>query len=391
MLEATPATRRALLIANGEYHHPELRSLDAPVTDIQALGKLLERDDIGGYHVELSLNETKSRIERRIDQLLTDSERRDVALILFAGHGIKHENGQLYFASIDTEPEYLGSTAISANWLMQQMQASTVRRQIVMLDCCFGGAVARGVVWRGGGRVESGKYLEVPNLAHEGRGQVIVTSADATQFALEGGSLTGSLSMSHFMRALVDGLDSGNADRQPQDGLITIDELTDYLVTRLKELGSPQRPTKWVFGQISGDLVFARNPRALWHKPSEAEFTTKITIGDLSLQSSSWRAPWHDHVAGERGFPDERVYRIDVIVDAAGEMLDRISKVVYFMPPAWDTSPTVKTNRQDRFGLKELSWANVNVRVQVYERSEREPIELATFVHLEESGERLIV
>jgi len=255
--------RLALLIANAVYKHPELRKLNAPVHDVRALEALLARPDIGGYQPYVLVDEIKSKVVQAVVRILTDSGRDDTILIFFAGHGLKRDNGKLYFAVSDTEPKYLGGTAVSAGWLVEQMQESRVGSQIVLLDCCFGGAFARGYVWRGGpdARVESGKSLEIPNLEHSGRGQVVITSADAMQFAFEEGSLkVGQPHASHFMRVLVEGLQSGAADVD-NDGKVTVDELMRYLDSELKKAGSPQRPTKWTFGAAGGDLVFANNPR----------------------------------------------------------------------------------------------------------------------------------
>jgi Caspase domain/Trypsin-like peptidase domain len=254
-----PGKRIALLIANAEYQHDKLRKLITPQDDVQALKVLLTRPDIGGYQAQVLIDADKRSMERAIDRMLSMGEREDTVLIFFAGHGLKHENGKLYFAAIDTEPEFLGGTAVSAGWLTEQMQNSRVGYQIVLLDCCFGGAFARGNVWRGA-QMESGKALEVPDLELEGRGQVIITSADAMQFALEGGALDGKPPASHFVRALTEGLATGEADCNPRDGRITVDELASYLVRKMKILGSSQRPTKWTFGAVDGDLLFALNP-----------------------------------------------------------------------------------------------------------------------------------
>jgi uncharacterized caspase-like protein len=178
------ARRLALLIANSEYQDPELRKLNAPLNDVQRLAALLIRPEIGGYETQLVPNGTKSAVERMIDRMLRDAARDDTALIFFAGHGLKDDDGELYFAVADTESGYLGSTAVSAVWLRSQMQKSRVACQIVLLDCCFGGAFARGSVGRGD-QVESGRALEVPDLKQTGRGQVVITAADATQFAFE--------------------------------------------------------------------------------------------------------------------------------------------------------------------------------------------------------------
>jgi hypothetical protein len=199
--------RIALLIANAEYQYSDLSKLNAPHYDVEALEMLLRRHDIGRYETQVLVDGTKGAVERAIDQLLTGSESDDTALIFFAGHGLKADNGKLYFAAADTEPQYLAGTAVSANWLVEQMQDSQVRSQIVLLDCCFGGAFARSL-WRRGDRVESGEALKVPDLAQSGRGQVVITAADAMQFSFEEGTLKGNPPVSHFTRALVEGLET---------------------------------------------------------------------------------------------------------------------------------------------------------------------------------------
>jgi Caspase domain/Sel1 repeat len=278
--------RFALLLANANYQHVELRKLNAPHNDVQTLQDLLTRPEIGNYETELLIDGTKGQMERAINRVLTKGEREDTNLIFFAGHGIKHENGKLYFAAVDTEPEYLGGTAVSAAWLTEEMQNSKSGRQIILLDCCFGGAFARGNVWRGGDRIESGKALAVPDLEVEDRGQVVVASADAMQFAFEGQMLKGEPSASHFVRALKEGLETGDADSIPKDGKITIDELVSYLRKKMKELGSPQRPSKWTFGSVGGDLLFAYNPNS------------KVTIGsdELSTLPPDWNKQAQDYL-----------------------------------------------------------------------------------------------
>jgi Sel1 repeat len=74
------------------------------------------------------------------------------------------------------------------------------------------------------------------------------------------------------MQALTAGLETGEADRDPQDGLITIDELFAYLVEKLNVLGSPQRPSMSIFGAMGGELVFAYNPQARAAVGSELPF-----------------------------------------------------------------------------------------------------------------------
>ena len=52
----------ALLIANAEYQHAELRKLNAPQHDVETLAALLERPDIGGYQAQVLIDGTKGRL-----------------------------------------------------------------------------------------------------------------------------------------------------------------------------------------------------------------------------------------------------------------------------------------------------------------------------------------
>jgi uncharacterized caspase-like protein len=92
--------RLALLIANADYEHAELRKLKTPHGDVRALETLLTRPDIGGYQAQVLIDETKAATERAIDRMLVEADREDTVLIFFAGHGLKRENGKLYFAAV---------------------------------------------------------------------------------------------------------------------------------------------------------------------------------------------------------------------------------------------------------------------------------------------------
>ena len=94
--------RLALLIANAAYEHPELKKLVAPQNDVLALEILLTRPDIGSYRVQVLVNATTATMQRTIGRVLSEGKREDTIVLFFAGHGLKHANGKLYFAGIDT-------------------------------------------------------------------------------------------------------------------------------------------------------------------------------------------------------------------------------------------------------------------------------------------------
>lgn len=59
-----------------------------------------------------------------------------------------------------------------------------------------------------------------------------------------------------FTSALVEGLDTGDADRD-QDGYVGLDELYDYVFERVRQSTPHQTPGKWTF-DLQGDLHIAR-------------------------------------------------------------------------------------------------------------------------------------
>ena len=65
----------------------------------------------------------------------------DVALLFFAGHGYVDEKGDIREGFLATSDAHLAENVygISLNWLKRLLQHSPVQKQIVWLDCCFGG------------------------------------------------------------------------------------------------------------------------------------------------------------------------------------------------------------------------------------------------------------
>lgn len=53
----------------------------------------------------------------------------------------------------------------------------------------------------------------------------------------------------------------------------------------MKELGSPQRPSKWVFGSVGGDLLFARNPRVNVSVDSDASLILSVDWKEQTKQA----------------------------------------------------------------------------------------------------------
>jgi hypothetical protein len=133
--------------------------------------------------------------------------------------------------------------------LKEHVDRSLARRIVLLLDCCYSGAFARGMKAKSGERIDLEGQLD-------GRGSVVLTASTSTQEAFEDGEPTGGGAGSIFTDAVIEGLDSGAADTDG-DGEISIRELYDYVHYRVSERQPEQTPTISEF-HVEGDLVVAR-------------------------------------------------------------------------------------------------------------------------------------
>jgi Caspase domain len=248
--------RSALVVATSEYADARLAPLAGPGRDAEALEKVLGDAEIGGFEVQLALNAPLAELRTTLDSFFADAGRDDLLLVHFSGHGLKDDDGQLYLAAADTRIDRLMSTAIEAGWVSKLMSKSRSDKIALFLDCCFGGAFTTGLTHRAGLDTAGSKET------FGGTGRFVITASDAMQYSFEGGERVEGAEPepSPFTRALVEGLTTGEADRN-DDGFVSINELFDYLEDRVHQLSPAQTPTKSAFNQV-GDWVIAQSMKA---------------------------------------------------------------------------------------------------------------------------------
>jgi Caspase domain len=244
-------TRSALIVASDDYTDPGLRLLRAPARDAQALAAVLRDPRIGGFQVRTLLNQPAHEVTLAVEEFFADRRPDDLLLVHFSCHGVKDEDGELYFAAANTQLRRLGATAVAADFVNRRMNRSRSRRVVLLLDCCYAGAFERGMTARADSAVGIKEQFG-------GRGRAVITASSAMEYAFEGEELTehGSLAPSVFTRALVTGLQTGEADRD-QDGMVALDELYDYVYDHVQAASPNQTPGKWTFG-VQGELYIAR-------------------------------------------------------------------------------------------------------------------------------------
>jgi hypothetical protein len=206
-----------------------------------------------GFEVTTVVDGGSGEVAEAVEGFLTDVERGDLLLLYFSCHGLKDEHGRLYFATRNTRRNRLRSTALPAAVVNDLLLGSRSRRKVLLLDCCYGGAFAKGLQVKADPSVHTADQFDA-------RGLVVVTASDSTQYAFDGDVVSGAVTPSRFTAVLVDGLSTGAADLDG-DGFVTVDDAYDFLRRRLADEQLPQSPRKWEF-DVAGHIVLGRTAAA---------------------------------------------------------------------------------------------------------------------------------
>ena len=301
-------TRNAFVVANDSYSDKKLRKLRAPSADAEQLAKVLSDAEIGGFDVQVSMNEPEHVVRRKLSAFFENRGLDDLLVLHLSCHGVKDDDGRLYFATVDTEMDHLEATAIPSEFVNRQMTRSRSRRIVLLLDCCYSGAFATGFMSRAGDRVDLKDRFD-------GRGRIVLTASSAMEYSFEGDELEGEGKPSVFTSALVRGLATGEADRD-RDGWISVEELYDYAYDQVRATTPSQTPGKWVF-DVQGELFVARSKI----EPEVEEAT--LPLGLLAAVKSPFahvRTGAVQELAGLVDGPDEGV------AVAAREALEELRK-----------------------------------------------------------------
>ena len=236
--------RRALIVATDEYGDPKLTSLNAPARDARALADVLRDEAVGGFGVTTVFNRPSHEVELAIAEFFGAGKYGDTLLAHFSCHGVKSPSGELYFATTDTDLSdtfKLKVTGVPSALVRDAMEESRASLILCLVDCCYSGAF-----------VKLAKAADTVDLTERlgGKGRAVITASTSLQLALDGEE-----EPSLFTHAVIDGLRSGEADRD-LDGLISLDELYNYVHDRVTSRNPNQTPVKSF--DVQGEVYVAR-------------------------------------------------------------------------------------------------------------------------------------
>jgi formylglycine-generating enzyme required for sulfatase activity len=214
-------------------------------------------------------------MEDAIYNLYANREKEDLLILYFSGHGVTVESGEFYFSTRFTrknQGKLVPTTAVAATSVHRWMNDSKSKRKVLILDCCFSGAFAKGLTAKDGGNIDLEQKLG-------GEGTAILTASTSTQYAFE----SDGLDLSIYTHYLVEGIEKGAADKD-EDGLIAVDELHSYAKSKVQEASPAMTPEFYPFKD--GYRIFLAkspkdDPKLKYRK--EAEKRAKQNQGRLSV------------------------------------------------------------------------------------------------------------
>jgi len=261
----------ALLIGVSEYE-PGLNPLPGSIKDVDAMQRVLVHPDMGGFaetDITVMKDPQRQEMEDAIYRLFADRKKDDLLLFYFSGHGIKDESGKLYLATRTTRKtngKLVKPSAVAATFLHESTSDSKSQRQVLILDCCFSGAIAQGMSVKDDGTVNLQEQLG-------GKGRAILTSSSTLEYSFGSeGSGHESDGLSIYTRYLVEGLEKGTADLDG-DGWISVDELHEYTSAKVRE-SSPAMTPKFYPVEEGHKILLAKSskddPKLRYRKEAES-------------------------------------------------------------------------------------------------------------------------
>jgi WD40 repeat protein len=201
----------------------------------QQEGRLFRR-----VHVYLLVDEqaTKQAIQSILFELIEKVKRSDTVVLFFAGHGLRDEDFNYYFAPYELDLGDIKGTGVATDVFERALSKIDAEQIFAFFDTCHSGGVL--------GELQVGTERLVERLMKKS-GVTVFCSSTGEEVSFE----REDWGHGAFTLALLEGL-KGEADRLPQDGYVTLAELQAFVSSRVSKL-TEGRQNPRIPLQVGGD------------------------------------------------------------------------------------------------------------------------------------------
>lgn len=239
--------RYAILIGNSRFSdNSGLNPLRCPENDVDGLEEILSSNAHGRFTKVIPVkNKTSQEILTVIEDSFEEGGVNALYLVYYSGHGILDVNDDLYLATSETRNGRLVSSTLQAQRILQAFKAHSIRKAILILDCCNSGAIHNSIV----GARDAVRELDADRKLRRARGIYILTASTKVQVAVERPEDEYGLLTKH----IIEGIKTGEAS---EEGVVTMNSLFKYVKNGVTQEGN-QDPTKYEVEIVGSDLIIA--------------------------------------------------------------------------------------------------------------------------------------
>jgi tetratricopeptide (TPR) repeat protein len=269
----------ALVIGISKYQKIDpAQNLQFPESDAQGIYQVLISKEAGAVPAEnvhrlIGPAATKESIRHELeDWLPAVAQNGDTVIVFFAGHGFS-ANGNGYFAPWDVDPDNIVDTGYSMSAFGHALETKVkAKNKILLVDACRSGKVSRGLT-----DVAGEVNAQLGKLSNS---FLTFAAAREQDRSFEDPKLGAGAGL--FTYFAIRGL-QGEADQNPCDGVVTADELIEYVRSNVRqyarERGESQTPTD--YGDFDPKLALS-----LSHKCGGTLSAKDVSAGDLVIEGN---------------------------------------------------------------------------------------------------------
>lgn len=242
--------KKALIIAVSEYEkESKLKPLPFCKNDGETLHEVLNAQDydITAERRLVGRVEGSSMKKSTLDFFLKDVHENDQLLFYFSGHGVSDGFGNFYLTPSNINIEIEDEEGLRFQELELYMTKSPAKRVVVILDCCYAGALG----------VKNGGDEDLANMARDATDRIFRDTYGrcilASSLPSQSSYAMADNNYSKFTYHLIEGLRGGDGEAVNLDGQVTISTLGRYVYMKMG--GARQRPITKT--SMSGEIVLA--------------------------------------------------------------------------------------------------------------------------------------